>query len=169
MVENGAPWPGSLRRGQAVFIPKPNTSWDDPLSFRILLVLPYVYRCWAKMRLRHLAPWIRSWATEDMFALLEGTGAEDAWYRSAAMREEAILAARPLSGSCDDIWKAYDSILRELAIAVASVAGFPRGLARAYLAFHSGLTIYNGLAQGLGAPRHRVRSIPQGCPWSNVL
>ena len=58
--ENDAPWPLSLQRGKAVFIAKPSTSWEDPLALRILLILPYAYRCWAKMRLRHLAPWIRS-------------------------------------------------------------------------------------------------------------
>ena len=169
LVENGAPWPKGLRKGKPVFIAKPSTSWEDPLTFRILLILPYAYRCGAKMRLRHLAPWIRSWATEDMFGLYEGTGAQGAWYRSAVVREEALLSARPFSGSCDDIWKAYDGISRELAVAVACVAGFPRKLARAYMAFHSGLVIHNGLAQGLGAPRCRARSIPQGCPWSNAL
>ena len=45
-----------------------------------------------------------------MFGLFEGTGAEDAWYRNAVMREEALLAAKPFSGSNDDIWKAYDAI-----------------------------------------------------------
>ena len=52
---------------------------------------------------------------------------------------------------------------------MACVASFPKGLAREYMAFHHGLTIYNGLAQGLGAPRCRNRSIPQGCPWGNPL
>ena len=100
---------------------------------------------------------------------LRGTGAQDAWYRSAVLKEEAIVTTRPFSGSCDDIWKAYDGISRQLTMAVACVAGFPKGLARAYLALHRDLVIYNGLAQGLGAPRRRDRSIPQGCPWSNAL
>ena len=157
LVETGAPWPVPLQRGKAVFIAKPNTSWEDPLAFRILLILPYAYRCWAKMRLYHMAPWVRSWATEDMFGLAEGTGAQDAWYRSAVLREEEIVTSRPFSGSCDDIWKAYDGISRQLTMAVACVAGFPRGLARAYIAFHLGLVIHNGLAQGLGPPRCRSR------------
>ena len=44
-VENGAPWPASLRRGTSVFIAKPSTSWEDPLTFRAMLILPYAYRC----------------------------------------------------------------------------------------------------------------------------
>ena len=71
------------------------------------------------MRLCHLAHWIQLWATEDMFGLYEGTGAHDAWHRSAVVREEALLSARLFSGSCDDIWKAYDCISRELAVGVA--------------------------------------------------
>ena len=42
---------------------------------------------WDHMTLRHLAPWIRSWATKDMMALFEGTGADMAWYCSAVRRE----------------------------------------------------------------------------------
>ena len=43
-----------------------------------------------------------------MMAILQGTGADTAWYRSALLREDALLRGRPFSGSCDDIWKAYD-------------------------------------------------------------
>ncbi len=98
------------------------------MTFRILLILPYAYRCWAKMSFQHLNPWVRSWATEDMLGSLEGTGAEDPWYRSGVLREEAILMGRPFSGSCDDIWKAYDGTSKELAIVMACVAGFPMGV-----------------------------------------
>ena len=87
-----------------------------------------------------------------MFGLAEATGAQDAWYRSAILREEAIVTARPFSGSCDDIWKAYDGISRQLTMAVACVAGFPRGLARAYIAYHQGLSFIMGLLKALGPP-----------------
>ena len=80
------------------------------------------------------------------------------------LREEALLAARPFSGSCDDIRNAYDGISRELAVVVACVAGFPKGLARAYMAFHQGLTIHSGLAQGLGAPPSQALVHSSGLP-----
>ena len=110
------------------------------------------------MRLRRLMPWIQSWATEDMMGLCGGTGAETPWYRSAVLREQALMEGRPFSCACDDVWKAYDCIPRELAMTVACAAGFPRSLARAYTAFHDGLVSCHGLAQGLGAPRTRQRS-----------
>ena len=133
------------------------------------MILPYCYRSWAKLRLRHVSPWIRTWATEDMFAVSPGTGADAAWYRSAALREEALMQSKPFSGTCDDIWKAYDCISRETALAAALAAGFPKGLARAYFNFHKRLEVRNGLALGLGAPRYRALCIPQGCPLSNMF
>ena len=95
---------------KAAFIAKATTSWEDPLTFRILMTLPYAYKCWAKLRLKHVSPWVQSWASQDMFGLREGSGADAAWYRSALLREEAALEGRPFSGACDDIWKAYDGV-----------------------------------------------------------
>ncbi|MFM7989618.1 MAG: hypothetical protein ACKPKO_60925, partial [Candidatus Fonsibacter sp.] len=106
---------------------------------------------------------------EDMIAVSRGTGEDAAWYRSAAMREEALMSSKPFSGTCDDLWKAYDCISSQTAIAAALVAGFPRRLARAYLSFHQRLEVRNGLALGLGSPRYRDLCIPQGCPWRHMF
>ena len=45
---------------------------------------------------------------------------------SAAMHESNSLESKPVSGSCDDVWKAYDGIPRELAMVAACLAGFPK-------------------------------------------
>ena len=87
-------------------------------------------------------------------ALKEGGGADAAWYRSALLlREEAALEGRPFSGACDDILKAYDGVQRELAIAVACVAGFPRQLAKTYVDFQQGLLIRP--CTGVGSSPHQ--------------
>jgi hypothetical protein len=75
----------------------------------------------------------------------------------------------PFSGCCDDVWKAYDMICRPTAVLVALMAGFPKQLAAAYLRFHDAVEVRTALALGLGRPRRRQLSIPQGCPWSNVF
>jgi hypothetical protein len=49
------------------------------------------------------------------------------------------------------------------------MAGFPKQLAAAYLRFHDAVEVRTALALGLGRPRRRQLSIPQGCPWSNVF
>ena len=164
LVEAGAEWPRDALHGKAVFIGKPSTRWDDPLTWRVLLILPYLYRVWAKSRLADLEPWAAAWATPDMMALYPGTDATLAWYRSALYREQAAMQGRPYSGSCDDIWKCYDRVSRQLANMVACAAGFPVAVAQAYLRFHGRLEVRNSLPLGLGRPVRRMLAIPQGCP-----
>eukprot|EP00974_Lingulodinium_polyedra_P069711 6747180-Lingulodinium_polyedra.AAC.1 len=60
---------------------KPTTDVRDPLFYRLIMVLGYLYRCWAKLRLGHLRPWMQSWAAEDTMAIWAGTGAGAAWMR----------------------------------------------------------------------------------------
>ena len=44
----------------------------DPLSYILLLMLPSVYRLWAKIRLKHMQPMIQTWTTPEVFAGVEG-------------------------------------------------------------------------------------------------
>ena len=63
----------------------------DPPSYRILLMLPSVYRLWAKIRLKHMQPWISSWTTPQVFAGAEGHGAADAAYETTISMEMCRL------------------------------------------------------------------------------
>ena len=121
---------------KAVLIRKPTTQWNQPHTFRTLTILALLYRTWAAARLEDLSPWVQSWATPDMFAVMEGTDAAMGAYRSAVIRECATLRGVPFSGCCDDVWKAYDMICRPTAVLVALMAGFPKQLATADLRFH---------------------------------
>jgi hypothetical protein len=104
-----------------------------------------------------------------MFAVMEGTDAAMGAFRSAVIRECAALQGVPFSGCCDDVWKAYDMICRPTAVLVAQMAGFPNQLAAAYLRFNDAVEVRTALELGLGRPKKRQLSIPQGCPWSNVF
>ena len=68
---------------------------DDDLSptgYRGLAILAKIYRLYASIRLRHLAPWIQSWQDEDLFAgTTSANGAEDAWYTTALRIELAKI------------------------------------------------------------------------------
>ena len=81
----GCPWPGEVKVAKAAFIAKPTTSWDQPLSLRILLILTMIYKTWAKYRLQVMAPWIQCWATQDMLAIAESADAALAFLRSALL------------------------------------------------------------------------------------
>ena len=44
LIEEGRPWPKDNRLAKGVFITKTTTTWGSPLAFRILIIVPVVYR-----------------------------------------------------------------------------------------------------------------------------
>eukprot|EP00969_Alexandrium_andersonii_P200940 8877290-Alexandrium_andersonii.AAC.1 len=56
-VEAGAPWPAPLAHARCAYVCKVPVPSTDPLSYRGLLVLPVLYRTWAKARLFQLRSW----------------------------------------------------------------------------------------------------------------
>jgi len=125
-VENGAPWPKGVLRAKSSYLEKDPSKPDDPLATRSLLITAALYRLWASTRLHHLEPWIRSWATDDMFAGIPGVGAADAWYSTAITIEHSTLHNIPLTGGSADIRKCFDEIQRPLLYLLAYTAGIPR-------------------------------------------
>ena len=63
LIEEGRPWPRDVLCIKAAFIAKPSTRVDE----------------------------LTDWATPDMFAIMEGTGAAMGAFRSAVIRERATL------------------------------------------------------------------------------
>ena len=48
MIEGGASWPKQLNVARAAFHAKEADSDMDPLAYRVLLMLPSVYRLWER-------------------------------------------------------------------------------------------------------------------------
>eukprot|EP00973_Karenia_brevis_P010882 1473597-Karenia_brevis.AAC.1 len=113
MIEEGAEWPQALLQGKAVLLPKDPEDRFNPLAYRILLILPNIYRRWAAARLQLLMPWIKKWQLDTMHAGVSGSGAEDAWYITAIHAEHS---------------KVHDKQLH--------MGGFPRKVLKAYQAYH---------------------------------
>ena len=55
LIEDGAEWPEGMGEARAAFMQKEEGKVDDPLKFRVLKILPALYRRWAAARLRKLA------------------------------------------------------------------------------------------------------------------
>ena len=108
-----------------------------PLAYRILLVLPTVYRKWASARLAAMEDWIGTWATPEMFAGIKGKGAQDGWYDTAIAFELANAHGLPVTGAAADIHKCFDQIQRQVVYKTAEMAGMPKGILHAYKAFHA--------------------------------
>ena len=113
-IETGAPWPNALTQAKGSFLSKDPSRPYDALDYRILLVLPVLYRKWGTTRLRHLGPWIQTWVTDSMFAGVPGASANDAWYASSVDHEYAYIISAICSGAGMDIHKCLDKIMRRL-------------------------------------------------------
>ena len=72
----------------------------NPLAYRVLQLLPNLYRRWAAMRLKDLAPWVEEWRLDKMFAGVGGQGAHDAAYETAIQIEAMKLFRNPLHRRC---------------------------------------------------------------------
>ena len=107
----------------------------NPLAYRVLLMLSGAYRMWSKTRLRHMQPWVQSWTLPEMFAGVEGKGAEDAAYATALLGEWCELTNTDFSGGSADVFKCFDQIVRPLLQEVLGIAGMPIEVLRAYMGF----------------------------------
>ena len=68
IIEEGVKWPTQMETARAAFMAKDLDNALNPLAYRVLLMLPAVYRLWARTRPKHLQPWIDDWAMPEMYA-----------------------------------------------------------------------------------------------------
>ena len=68
LVEEGEQWPRGIQEAKAAFMEKAEGNVDDPLKFRVLRIMPALYRRWGGARLRMLAEWITTWSNGDISA-----------------------------------------------------------------------------------------------------
>ena len=97
-IAKGAEWPEALRVARAAFLAKDEKDALAPLAYRVLLMLPTIYRTWAKIRLRRLKPWIAAWKLPEMYAGIEGQGAADESYSTALQIEHCMVHGVDFTG-----------------------------------------------------------------------
>ncbi|MFM7986477.1 MAG: hypothetical protein ACKPKO_44910, partial [Candidatus Fonsibacter sp.] len=69
MAEDGRGWPQDLCCARSAYISKeeePNI--EDMLKYRVITVLPAVYRLWSNMRYRHCSDWAEQWAEDTQYS-----------------------------------------------------------------------------------------------------
>ena len=89
-------------------LPKTPSNLASPLSYRVLLIRPTLYRRWASTRLQTLQPWINNWANYHTFAGVKGRGAAEGWYETAITIEHHKLTQTQYAGGVVDIHKCFD-------------------------------------------------------------
>ena len=124
---------------------------------------------WSKTRLRHLQPWVEAWTLPEIFAGVEGRGAEDAAYATGILVEWCNLTKKQFTGGSADIYKCFDQIVRPLLEKVLETAGMPKEVLQAYMGFINNLSVRSTIAGGLGEEYTKATSIPQGDPMSMAV
>lgn len=98
----------------------------NPLSYRVLLILPVLYRRCASLRLHDMAPWVHTWALPKMCAGVETTSAEDGSWLTSLVLERATVAKKPFSGGAVDIMKCFDQLERRLIYRLRKLVSHPK-------------------------------------------
>ena len=121
-----------------------------PLSYRVLTMLPASYRLYAKIRLKHLQPWIAEWVTPEIYAGGEGQGAADAAYETAMRMELSRHMGEACTGEAADVYKCFDQIQKQLLYRIMGEAGMPHRVREAYQVFQENLEAHSTIAGGMG-------------------
>ena len=141
----------------------------DPLGYKVLLMLPTVYRLLAKPRLRHLITWAEDWKRMKIMHGVPARGAADASYHTALVMENCNLKDEDFTGRAADIYTCFDQLDRTWRDRILKEAGMPTAVLQPYRNFLENLEVYNTVAGGLGQPYIRPTSIPQGDPMSMMV
>lgn len=170
-IEARAPWPISGTHTRVAYLEKEAAAIREVMSYRPLAITAPIYRCWATMRLATMEEWIGPWALPEMHAGVHEMGAVDAWHKALNNIEEVKINATPFCGGVADIAKFSDRRRRRRGIVykMASAAGMPTMILRAYEAYIENLLLYNCHAGGVGRPHRRKCCVPQGCPFSIMM
>ena len=168
-IESGSPWPAALLHHRASCLSKNPSKPHDPLEYRVLKVMPVVYRRWAGVRLRHLAPWVATWQLDCMFAGVADRAADDAWYLTGLEVEMANLDHICLVGGAVDLFKCFDQLMRLIIYIVLMIAGMPDEILTPYINYHENTHSYFFVHGCVGQPHRFKCGIPQGCPLSMMI
>ena len=152
LVEAGSQWPADCHVARDVFLMKPSTVIENPLTFRVLTILPVLYRAWGKMRINDVTEWTRHWSSKAMYSAQRGVGAADAWYDFSLRIEHSKMMNGNFAGISIDLFKCFDRICRDTVVVIAVLSGFPLSLALAIIRFFDKVVHHLSLSVGVGRP-----------------
>ena len=97
-----------------------------------------------------MKPWINQWALPQMYAGVEGRGADDAAYETGVVTELCKVSDQSYTGGSADIYKCFDQVQRPLIYKLLEQAGMPAGILSAYKRYMDQVLVHNAVAGGLG-------------------
>ena len=116
-----------------------------------------------------MQPWVAEWTTPEMFAGVEGAGAEEVASTTALHIEHCKLTGTQYIGGAADIFKFFDQVQRDILYKLLEEAGMPKRVLQAYQRFLNEMLVFNTVAGGVGEVYHKPTSVPQGDPLSMMV
>jgi hypothetical protein len=123
-VEETGVWPDSLRKGTVVLLPKGGSG--AALGFRPIVLLPFIYRMWARVRAKDLEYWMNQVGIRPLPGSCKGEEKQGLLLTLAV--EQAMAQGLDAGGLALDSSKTYDRIALEFLSKVAEAARMPKWL-----------------------------------------
>ena len=162
-VEQGDEWPCQLLEGFGLCLPKSQTA-STIGEHRPVIVFSTIYRAWASLRSRLLLTTLSHHAGPRMRGFLSHCEAGDLWFLVQALAESCLADGTSLCGCFSDLVKAFETIPRRTALALA--LGIPSTIVDAWMRFLGGcvrrFTLHGAIGDGLSS----LVGMPEGCAMS---
>ncbi len=160
-VELTGIWPTQVSVTTMPMIPKPKG------GFRVIGLLPALYRLWGRARREHAVRWENE-HLRGYFASAAGTSPVDVVWAQAARQEAGVAGAQTAGMVLEDLASLYEGINRDVLADEAMALGFPLPLIRACYAAYSGPRMV-ALHGRLAKETHPRQGIIAGCPFATSL
>eukprot|EP00435_Cladocopium_sp_Y103_P020522 s3739_g5.t1 len=132
-------WPRQLQEGLVLALAKcPDAHAAG--SYRPIVLLSIIYRCWSSLRSRQLLRMLEPYIHGDALGFLPGREAAQSWLQVQSCVELAVQSGQTLSGLAVDLIKAFNNIHRPQWFMLARHVGLPMRILAPWEQFLSSFT-----------------------------
>ncbi len=161
-------WPEALRGGVICLLPTAGVqaTTESPLEARPIVLLPLLYRPWARKRGREIGQWLQQHGVEVLPD--PSKSAESYGNLLAAELEQATVLDDPLLAACVDLSKAHDTVRLNLLEFLLCGSGLPAEVWRPMLDMAKAPRRLK-VMQAVGEWRQPTSGMLPGCPGATFV
>ena len=167
-IEKGeASWPKQLLCGLVIGIAKTRDAHEEG-QFRPITLFSMLYRCWAKLRTKHMINQLSQYIPAEALGFLPHREAAEVWLMLQGQIEVMLAYDEPYCGLSSDVRRAFNHIGRPQVFQLGHHLGYPPPLLQAWQGF---LTDFERRFDVRGCIGDSIKSnsgFPEGDPLSIV-
>ena len=167
-IEKGeASWPKQLLCGLVIGIAKTRDAHEEG-QFRPITLFSMLYRCWAKLRTKHMINQLSQYIPAEALGFLPHQEAAEVWLMLQGQIEVMLAYDEPYCGLSSDVRRAFNHIGRPQVFQLGHHLGYPPPLLQAWQGF---LTDFERRFDVRGCIGDSIKSnsgFPEGDPLSIV-